>query len=298
MSDLNELLATEAILRFRIEKLVENGRKAAIKYRTHGFFETKMTDLRKLWEDYGVIDLEINKYIAKAKKGEKFDYIEDDTYGQTEIKYSEYIAELAEGLRKLVNPGITNVGGSTSAGNVAPVNTTTIIHQESSLPKITIPKYSGDYDTWRSFHDLFVSLVHTNVKLSPVQKLYHLKSCLTGEAEKLLRHTPITDTDYEPAWQKLKERYENKKILVNHQLKILVNQPKISTEKGREIKALIDTTNECLQQLKSLEVDISSWDVLLVYILIQKLPYLTLRLWEEDQGSTEDLPKFSVFRND
>lgn len=291
MADFDALLTKENILRNRLDRFIENGRKTAIAKRTQGFFEGKIADLQKLWDDYSAIDLSINEMQIQAKKTDKCDYVEEDHYGKAELRYSEYKGELIEGLRKLST--------ATAAG---PINTTTIqapaitLHQESSLPKITIPKYSGDYDMWRSFHDLFVSLIHNNTKLTAVQKLYHLKSSLTGEAEKLLRHTPITDADYEPAWNKLKERYHNKRILVNHQLKILVNQPKIVSEKSKEIKALIDTTSECLQQLKSLEVDTSSWDVLLVHILIQKLPYLTLRLWEEDQGSTEDLPKYSEFQ--
>lgn len=291
MTELADLLVTEAILRYRIEKFIENGRKTALAKRTQGFFETKSIDLRKLWDDYGHIDLAIHKVLIQDKTKDKCSYLEDDSYGKTEAKYSEYMGEIAEGLKKFIIPAAT-----------APVNntlgqalTTTIIQQESSLPKITIPKYNGDYDMWRSFHDLFLSLVHNNTKLSPVQKLYHLKSCLTGDAEKLLRHTPITDADYEPAWIKLKERYENKRILVNHQLKVLVNQPKIIAEKIKEMKVLADTTNECLQQLKSLEIDKNSWDVLLVHILTQKLPYLTLRLWEEEQGTSQELPTYSKF---
>lgn len=227
-----------------MDRYIDNGRKTATAKRTHGFFEFKINELTKLWEEYCSIDLSINEILAQTKTGSKCDYLEEDRFGKVELKYSEYMGELVEGLRKLAAPAPPNTT------NIPPVHTTTVVQQESSLPKITIPKYNGDYDMWRSFHDLFVSLIHNNKKLTSVQKLYHLKSCLIGEAEKLLRHTPITEADYEPAWKKLKERYENKRILVNHQLKTLVNQPKITAEKIKDIKALIDTSSECLQQLE------------------------------------------------
>lgn len=288
MADFAALMTKENILRSRLDRFIENGRKTATIKRTQGFYESRITDLKSLWEEYCAVDLAINQELLQSKD-DNSDYLKEDRFGIADLKYSEYIGELVEGLRKFAIPTEQNVV------NPLPIHTTTVVHQESSLPKITIPKYSGDYDLWRSFHDLFDSLVHKNTKLTAVQKLYHLKSCLTGDAEKLLRHTPITEADYEPAWLKLKERYENKRILVNHQLKILINQPKITVEKPKDIKELIDTTDECLQQLKCLEVETDSWDVLLIHLLVHKLPFLTLRLWEEEQGTTQDLPKYKTF---
>lgn len=291
MSEYEKLLTKESVFKNRLDKLIENGKKTATLKRTQGFFESKITELKRLWNEYNEIDLDINQALTQVSAAALKTYLDEDRYGQAEFKYAEYLAELTEGLRKFAVP-------TQQPAFDNPVNqTTTIIQQESALPKITIPKYDGNYDMWKSFHDLFVSLIHTNGKLSPVQKLHHLKSCLIGDAEKLLRHVPITNDDYEPAWDKLKARYENKRIIVNHQLKGLVNQPKITMEKPKALKALIDTSDECLQQLKSLGVDTSSWDVLLVHLLVQKLPYVTLRLWEEEQGVSQDLPKYQQFND-
>lgn len=289
MADLEALLTKENILRSRLDKLIDNGRKTAIVKRTQGFYEAKINDLKHLWDEYCAIDLAINEILLQSEEV-KHKYLEEDRYGVAEFKYSEYMGELVEGLRKFAMPATQN------ATNIPPMHQTTVVQQESLLPRITIPKYNGDYELWRSFHDLFISIVHNNAKLSPVQKLYHLKSCLTGDAEKLLRHTPITDQDYEPAWNKLKTRYENKRILVNHQLKILVSQPKITLEKAKNIKAILDTTEECLQQLNSLKIDTTSWDVLLIHLLVQKLPFQTLKLWEEEQGASQDIPQYSDFK--
>lgn len=208
MDDFTALKTKESLVRKRLDRCIENGKKTGTSKRTQGFYEQKIFELRKLWAEYCDVDAEIHQAFALDPVAIPEKYMEIDRYGTAEMKFSEYIGELAEGLGKF-QPIIDQP-------DTQKVQTTTVIQQESSLPKINIPKFDGNYDLWRSFHDIFMSLVHTNTKLTSVQKLYHLKSCLTGDAEKLLRHTPITDADYDPAWKKLQERYDNKRILVNH----------------------------------------------------------------------------------
>lgn len=140
-----------------------------------------------------------------------------------------------------------------------------------------------------------MSVVHENTTLQPVQKLHYLKSCLTGEAERLLSHVPVTNQDYEPAWEKLRLRYENKRLLVNIQLKKLANPIQSSNETAKGLRLLLDTTEECLQQLKSLGVTVGHWDTLLIYSLIQGLSVTTIKLWEEELSDSQELPKLKKF---
>lgn len=78
------------------------------------------------------------------------------------------------------------------------------------LPKIAIPTFSGKHSEWTTFHDLFISLVHEHSSLDNVQKLHYLKSHLTGEAEQLVRHTPISAANYSECWSQLERRYSEK----------------------------------------------------------------------------------------
>ncbi|GBN32998.1 hypothetical protein AVEN_86510-1 [Araneus ventricosus] len=51
------------------------------------------------------------------------------------------------------------------------------------LPDIPLPQFSGKYEEFGNFKSQFISLVEDNDGLTNTQKLYYLKSLLTGEAE-------------------------------------------------------------------------------------------------------------------
>lgn len=118
-----------------------------------------------------------------------------------------------------------------------------------------------------------------------------LKSLLEGEAEALLRHFQVTDANYAAAWKTLVDRFDNKRVLVNTQLRKLMSQS-VAAENSDGIKHLLDTTMEAIHALKGLQVDLRNWDPILNYIVTQRLPPNT-PLWEQNLSSTE-LPKFEA----
>ena len=166
---------------------------------------------------------------------------------------------------------------------------------EVKLPQIQLPSFNSDYEEWQSFHDMFVSLIHNNQSLSAVQKLHYLKSSLTGEPENLLRSLSTTENNYEEAWTSLTRRYNNKRYNANEILKRLFMQKSIAVESAPAIKHLLDTTSACLKALKNLGVDISSWDVIINYLIVSKLDYESRKQWETEVGhsTSDDFPTWN-----
>ncbi|XP_045445674.1 uncharacterized protein LOC123653728 [Melitaea cinxia] len=128
------------------------------------------------------------------------------------------------------------------------------------LPVIHLPLFSGEYELWPSFKDLFSSLVHNCSALSDVEKLHYLKTSVAGEAATLLKHITVTSANYIQAWGTLNHRYRNKRLIVNALLKRLFAQKKCTSQAATQLKSLLDTTNEVLQSLENLEVSTDSWD--------------------------------------
>lgn len=163
------------------------------------------------------------------------------------------------------------------------------------LPQITIEKFTGDYRKWASFKNYFETLIHNKEEIQPVEKFYHLKSNLSGEPIRLIDHYVITAANYESAWTTLKDRYDNKRVLVNMELKCIMQLEKMTHESSTQIRKILDTSQECLNSLRNLNIDISTWDPILIFILIQKLDQETHRHYENSLDKPRDMPKLDDF---
>lgn len=50
-----------------------------------------------------------------------------------------------------------------------------------------------------------------------------------------------------------------------------MGQRNIVVESANALRELLDTSNECLYALNNLEVNTDNWDIIVIYILSQKL---------------------------
>lgn len=158
------------------------------------------------------------------------------------------------------------------------------------LPKLDIPKFRGEYEKWPEFRELFASLIHDKNNIPDVQKLHYLEMNLEGKAANVIKHLQINGAHYEAAWDTLNKRYNNKKMLVNTNLKRLFSQRYVNNENAEELKELLDTSKEILCTLESLGEKTSHWNSIIVFIISQRLPPETTALWECQRRSN------SVFR--
>lgn len=159
---------------------------------------------------------------------------------------------------------------------------------------MTLPDFNGEYHTWLQFHDTFLTLIHQNVKLNNIEKFYYLKGCLKGEASEILQSLEVSDANYETAWELLRQRFENKRIIIEKHVQTMFEYPTISKESAILLRKLIDDFNKHIRALKSAGEPTEHWDRLLIHLLITKLDLTTKREWQEHTISKENdiLPTF------
>lgn len=88
-------------------------------------------------------------------------------------------------------------------------------HESSiQLSRLTIRPFSGKYEDWAEFKDIFKSCIIKNTRLPDVQKLHQLKSLLSDEPAKLIKNLKMRDNNFEIAWQTLNDHYENQNKVV------------------------------------------------------------------------------------
>eukprot|EP00794_Sanderia_malayensis_P019641 gene19643-21585_t len=89
------------------------------------------------------------------------------------------------------------------------------------LPKIEMKSFNGDPKEWIQFWDVFERNIHLNTSLARVNKMQYLKGLLKGAAANAISHLLITEDNYQPAVEALKQRYGQPALLRNSHLAAL-----------------------------------------------------------------------------
>lgn len=289
------LLQKQKALLDQLATSKRNFKKTGADRRTHGYVSNKIVAIKDIWQSFSQNDSAIrlfNEHVTSS-------YATSHVYDDAEEDYSAFCGDLSDIIHAFEQAEY-RVNHPPTQPQTPPTPASHILSTQSHassirLPQISLPTFSGDYESWSAFHDMFVSLIHTNPSLTDVQKLHYLKSNLHDQAANLLRHTQITNENYSIAWDSLKARYANKRILVNTQLKALFGQPSYQTESALGIRDMIDTSQDCLNALRVLNVDVNNWDPLLLFMLVLKMSSQTHAAWEMDQEGSEELPTFNAF---
>uniref|UniRef100_T1GD04 Uncharacterized protein n=1 Tax=Megaselia scalaris TaxID=36166 RepID=T1GD04_MEGSC len=226
-----------------------------------------------------------SKIITSTSKEAKA-YIEDDTFDTIRTSYHRLWARLRNKLSRQGPHEDSTALNSTVQPQCSP-------YSEVELTKVEIPKFSGAYEDWMPFNNIFTSAVHNNTHMDPIVKLQRLRAVVTGEADAMIRNLEINADNYFVARQLLQNRYQNTRRLVNSYLMKLYDFPLMKTECSKSLKSILNTINDCTSALKRLDLPIE--DYRLVYHLCRKLPISLLSAWEELQGASTDLPAFSTF---
>ncbi|XP_073841583.1 uncharacterized protein [Musca autumnalis] len=160
------------------------------------------------------------------------------------------------------------------------------------LPPCDTELFNGGYDKWPSFRDMFTAIYIKHPELSPAQRLFHLRAKTRGEANHIVKRFPLTDSNFDLAWEALRQRFENKRILINHQLRKIFDIDHVSSEKEKPLRNLQYTINNCLSVLRTYNISVISWDPILVYWVSSKLPEDTLTAWESSLANNKEMPSW------
>ncbi|KAI5640771.1 putative peptidase (DUF1758) domain-containing protein [Phthorimaea operculella] len=211
----------------------------------------------KLQTDYAAYD-NINEqlFVAGDKECETDAY--EDPYMQHLVLLSEIIAS------KKPPPQSSQGSHDDSIANV-------------KLPTIAIPVFTGKFIEYKAFIGLFDSLVHQDTKLSDIQKLYYLRNFLKNEPYDLICNLPLVDSSYKESLTILKERYDNKYVIISEHVNKLLDLQPITKSTASSIRSFVCAIKQQLGALRNLTPDTDKWDQILICILTRKLDVFSNR---------------------
>lgn len=176
-----------------------------------------------------------------------------------------------------------------------PLNVT-ISSSDLLVEKSKLGTFDGDLTKWFEFHDSFVTKVHNKERYDNVHKLHLLKQALVGNAAKILENWPSQANSYASAWDRVKAVHRDEYQIVHAHLDTLFRLPVLAAETYAGLRQLIDTVMSVTRVLTSLDIDVSSWDTILIYIVVTRLPKESRCEWEQHRN-IDQLPKFSELEN-
>ncbi|XP_048489204.1 uncharacterized protein LOC125491402 [Plutella xylostella] len=272
-----------------LQKVLVNFKKCPKARLTKGYITVRLQTIQEYWRDFTNAHLALTRKVPKQNR-QNYPYFANDEYYEVEELYLGLQADLTDLLSECSPSATSRQSAGAASSNMEAADASQV-----KLPRIQLPTFSGSYEEFPAFKDLFTSLVDNNVTLSNVQKLHYLKSSIKGEPESLLKHMQVVECNYEPAWKLLQERYNNMRLITNSVLKRLFNQRKISAPTADNIRSLLDTTNDCLNSLRNLSISTDSWDPVIIFLVIQKLDPESHQEWEQSafNGNSAELPKWA-----
>lgn len=252
-------------------KSFSNYKKSPKERVTISYIEARLENLEKVYQKMCDTHQEIITHVTKAERV-KINYFIAEVMSEFEELYFEYKGKMKGDLARL-------------NATVPPLSK---VNCEVKLPQINLPCFTGGYDEWQTFYDMFVSLIHDNANLSAVQKLHYLKSSLSGEPANLLKNLSTTEMNYYEAWKQLIKRYNNKRYNVNEIMKRLFSQKTMSSDSAAAIKQLLDTTSSALKSLNNLGVKTENWDIIINHLVVSKLDSESRKQWEIQISQTAE----------
>lgn len=168
------------------------------------------------------------------------------------------------------------------------------IVRSSALPPIKIETFDGSYEKWIQYKAMFNAAISSYGELTTMQKFHYLRSSLGPDPLKVIGLLDFVAENYEKAWERLEERYSNKRLIVDSHLKGVMGLKKMSQESSNEIYRILDESNNHIGDLKTLGMPTEHWDVMLIHIIASKLDDSTRMAWENSASSSE-VNKWSEF---
>jgi len=243
-----------------------------------GAVEARLQSLERYWSKFDTHNDELLNYLDQIADSE---YIKLDIPALAEEAYLGNKGLLLDLLRSLKTEEAATKAPEPSSQ--AP---------RTTLPRIQLPHFSGKYEDWPAFRDLFQSLIGKDTLTTPVEKLHYLKACLKGEAKLLIRSLPTTSENLERAWDALIAYYENKRLLVRSYISQFTSLHKLKSESVIDLRKLYHSVKSTVGSLESIGRPITKGEDLFVHPVVDLLGPGSRREWENSISDSNDPPSY------
>lgn len=197
------------------------------------------------------------------------------------IEFEEMYGALYVQLTKKIEATVKN---ETQPVVVSPV------HNQPLVPplKAPLPTFDGNFENWFAFKSMFQNVMARYDNEPPAIKLFHLRNSLVGAAAGVIDQDIINNNDYDAAWETLRERFEDKQVIVDKHIDAIFNLPVMTKESAVGLRKLVNTVSKNVDALKNLELPVDGLgEIMLLNVLVKKFDIETRKAWGLRQKDNE-----------
>lgn len=156
-------------------------------------------------------------------------------------------------------------------------------------------EFDGNYMKWPAFHDSFEHAVVNDQNIPLHRKLQLLKSSLKGRAERAFGEWLIRDQNFEPAWSRLKELFDDQYRTSKELLNRLLQLKKLDTPHGGRLQTMSNTVHEVVRQLEAMGYPPNEMtDMFIIHAVHERLDSQTSIAWDKFRDPVR--PKLSELK--
>ncbi|XP_071652238.1 uncharacterized protein [Temnothorax longispinosus] len=284
--DLQGLLIEQNCVIRSIRRVLINFKKLSKSQITLSKTKSRLQALETLWEKCHAINVSIHQTATAEERKTAPYFLEEQFYAAEDayLEASDYLNDTVGKLSKS-EPSTAEKGSDHSFRDA-------FAGASLQLPRITLPKFSGNFAEWENFRGILESLVAVNESLSNTQKLHYLKASVTGDAASLINSIKVFDANYQATWQLFADEYDNQNAIIHSHIHAFADLLKMKTENVIELKRLRDNVSASLAALTNLDRPVIYWDDLLVYLIAQKFSSKTRNKWNLIRGNSDAYPTY------
>lgn len=178
-----------------------------------------------------------------------------------------------------------------SSQNSDKTSSTSKERSEVKLPRLELPKFSGDLTEWQSFWDRFEALVDQS-ELPDISKFSYLQSLLQGEALSVIQGLALSSANYKTACNLLKDRFGRPQKIIFAHVQGLLNVSLPPRVKGANtcdsLWKLLDQLQCHVRSLEGLGINGDQYGVVLTPVILSRLPQDIRLEWSRESSGHED----------
>lgn len=220
---------------------------------------------------------------------EELDVTEFDEENNERIIFEERVSVLESSLLECKHALDTSHNLNETHGNIS------LDLMTSDLPKVELPKFSGEYLEYPQFMDTFNALVHNaqNRGMTDVRRFGLLKSSLTGKALDAIANLPLVAGNYKVALDILKERFFKQRLIFTSYIRKLWDTQKASNTNS--LRHLCDTYASIRKGLELIATPEEITSGITIHLLLTKCDQKTVEEWERLSATKDTLPSENEF---